>query len=395
MNAPRTRRNPLRRIRPSYLILLFVLPLVVYFFATTASYQAALDFLLPGLATTIVAATIAYLAACVLGIVLAGLSTLKLGRRTLLRYLVAGVVLLAAAAVLLTRPKVTYVLIGSAEGRIAIIQGTPSGPSGTVKNGTYPGGPDATSQVRAVTDVDSALAKLADGTVTGAFVPADAAPAGVPVLYRAKFLPTALMQPALLLLVLGAAVLLLAFGSSQSDRHPLSIFAELYIDALRGIPMLVIILYVGFPLQGALRDATGGFIDMSRLTRGIVGIALGYAAYLAEIFRAGIEAIPRGQTEAARSLGLNGWQTARYVVLPQALRIVVPPLGNEFIAMLKDTSLLSVLSVRDITQRAREFQAATFQVFPPFNTVALLYIGLTMFFSSLVKWMERRTSWTR
>jgi len=128
------------------------------------------------------------------------------------------------------------------------------------------------------------------------------------------------------------------------------------------------------------------------VTRGIVGISLGYAAYMAEIFRAGIQAIPRGQVEAARSLGLSGWQTARFVVLPQALRIVIPPLGNEFIAMLKDTSLLSVLSVRDITQRAREFQAATFQVFPPFNTVAVLYIVLTLAASSLVKWIERHSS---
>jgi polar amino acid transport system permease protein len=215
------------------------------------------------------------------------------------------------------------------------------------------------------------------------------------VLWRAHFLSTSLMQPALALIVFGVGILLLTFGAAQSGRHPLNIFAELYIDALRGIPMLVIILYVGFPLQGAIRDATGGLINMSRLTRGVVAIALGYAAYLAEIFRAGIEAIPHGQTEAARSLGLTGWQTARYVVLPQALRIVVPPLGNEFIAMLKDTSLLSVLSVRDITQRAREFQAATFQVFPPYNTVALLYIGLTLAASSFVKWLERKTSWTR
>ena len=92
--------------------------------------------------------------------------------------------------------------------------------------------------------------------------------------------------------------------------------------------MLVIILYVGFPLQGAIRDITAGIIDMSRVTRGIVGISLGYAAYMAEIFRAGIEAIPKGQFEAARSLGLNGWQTAFYIVLPQALKIVIPPLGK-------------------------------------------------------------------
>ena len=88
----------------------------------------------------------------------------------------------------------------------------------------------------------------------------------------------------------------------------------------------------------------------------MIAIAIGYSAYMAEIFRSGIEAVPKGQVEAAQSLGLSRWLAARLIILPQALRIVVPPLGNEFIAMIKDTSLLSILSVRDVTQRMREFQ---------------------------------------
>jgi His/Glu/Gln/Arg/opine family amino acid ABC transporter permease subunit len=215
-------------------------------------------------------------------------------------------------------------------------------------------------------------------------------PSTAPNLWEVSFLPNSARNPALTLMVLAAVLGVLTFASWQTRQHPLAIFAELYIDMIRGIPMLVIILYVGFPLQGAIRDITAGIIDMSRVTRGIVGISLGYAAYMAEIFRAGIEAIPKGQFEAARSLGLNGWQTAFYVVLPQALKIVIPPLGNEFIAMLKDTSLLSILSVRDITQRAREFQSSNFIVFAPFNTVAILYISLTLASSSLVKFIERR-----
>ena len=397
MSRPTSRpsRNPLKRIRPSYLILLLLVPAVVYFFATTATYQRALAYLVPGLSVTVAATVFAYIAACILGMILAALASLNIGERTVVRFAVAGAILLVVAGVLLTRPKIEYALAGQSGGKVAIIEGTPSAPADTVKNGGFPGGGDATMPVRAAIDTEAAVKLLQDGTVQAAFLPAADVPAGVPVLWRTHFLSPSLMKPAMALIVFGVAILLLAFGASQSGRHPLNIFAELYIDALRGIPMLVVILYVGFPLQGAIRDATGGFINMSRLTRGVVAIALGYAAYLAEIFRAGIEAIPHGQTEAARSLGLNGWQTARYVVLPQALRIVVPPLGNEFIAMLKDTSLLSVLSVRDITQRAREFQAATFQVFPPYNTVALLYIGLTLAASSFVKWLERKTSWTR
>lgn len=391
--SPR-RGGPLRNIRPSYLILLTAVPFVVYLFVSNSRYQAALQFLLPGIGTTALVAVVAYVAASALGLILAGLQMLKLGDNTVRNFLIGSLVLAAGAAFLFTRPHLEYSLVGEGGGRVAIIQGTPASASEPVRAGDYEGSVGA-MQVRAVVDTAAALERLESGVVSAAFIPTDEVPPGLPVIYETSFLSPNLQRPAMLLAVLGFFGLALTFAASQSGSHPLRLVAELYVDVLRGIPMLVVILYVGFPLQGAIRDATGGFIDMSRLTRGIVGISLGYAAYMAEIFRAGIEAIGKGQTEAARSLGLSNWQTARHVILPQALRIVVPPLGNEFIAMLKDTSLLSVLSVRDITQRAREFQAANFEVFPPFNTVAILYIVLTLMASSLAKTVERRTSWNR
>lgn len=388
------RGGPLRNIRPSYLILLTAVPFVVYLFASNARYQAALQFLLPGLGTTAFVAVVAYIAASILGLILAGMQMLKQGDHTIRNFLIGSLVLAAGAAFFFTRPQLEYSLVGEGGGRVAIIQGTPQSASEKVRSGNYEGSV-GTLQVRAVVDAEAALDRMETGVVSAAFIPSEAVPPGVPVIYQTSFLAPSLQRPAVLLAVLGFFGLSLTFAAWQSGHHPMALVSELYVDVLRGIPMLVVILYVGFPLQGAIRDATGGFIDMSRLTRGVVGISLGYAAYMAEIFRAGIEAIGKGQTEAARSLGLNNWQTARYVVLPQALRIVVPPLGNEFIAMLKDTSLLSVLSIRDITQRAREFQAANFEVFPPFNTVAILYIILTLMASSLAKTVERRTSWNR
>ena len=127
---------------------------------------------------------------------------------------------------------------------------------------------------------------------------------------------------------------------------------------------------------------------MQMMTRGIIVIAIGYSAYMAEIFRAGIEAISRGQIEAARSLGMKEAHVARFIILPQTIAIVLPALGNEFIAMLKDTSLVSILSVRDITQRMREFQAQSFLPFEPFNSAALFYIILTLIAASLIKRLE-------
>ena len=128
---------------------------------------------------------------------------------------------------------------------------------------------------------------------------------------------------------------------------------------------------------------------MSIMTRGVLAIGIGYSAYMAEIFRAGIEAVPRGQIEAAKTIGLRDWQIARFIVFPQAVAIVLPALGNEFIAMLKDTALLSLLSLRELTQRMREHQAETFQAFPAFNSAALIYIILTLLAASCIKSIDR------
>ena len=159
--------------------------------------------------------------------------------------------------------------------------------------------------------------------------------------------------------------------------------------------MLVIILFIGLVLPGELAklnillEPSNEFLR--NLQRGTLAIGLAYAAYMAEIFRAGIQAVPRGQTEAARTLGLTGLQTVRFIVLPQALRVVIPPLGNEFIAMLKDTAIISLIGTEEMTRLARAYGAATLNNIPPYNTAAVLYIVLTLSASSLLKFIERRT----
>lgn len=375
---------------PSTFVLLSALPFVVYLFVTAPDYERALSYILPGLWLTAQITVLAYLLAMLLGLGLAGLLLLRCGRWTNLRFGLLALALALVSVFFFSRPGVDYALLGATDGRVAILEGTPTRVVRPIQSGDYGG---EGMSVRSFTSTEDALAGLQDGTVSAVFVPAEAAPADLPVLWQVSFLPSSARNPALLSAVLATLLGLLAATGWRTHEHPLRIFAELYIDMIRGIPMLVIILYVGFPLQGALRDATNDVLNMSELTRGVLALALGYAAYLAEIFRAGLEAVPRGQREAARSLGLSGTQTARFVVLPQALRIVTPPLGNEFIAMLKDSSLLSILGLRELTQLTREYQAANFQVFPPFNTVAILYIAVTLVASSLLKWLERRTKY--
>ena len=190
--------------------------------------------------------------------------------------------------------------------------------------------------------------------------------------------------------------------------------ATLYVEVIRGIPMLVIILYGAFvvvPLSLQLINGLGDWmvgisplaglgrtfqqidiqqVDMS--ARAIAGLAMGYAAFEAEVFRAGIQSIERGQMEAARSLGMTYITAMRYVILPQAFRRVLPLLGNDLIAMLKDSSLISVLAVRDITQLGKLYRARSFRSFEAYNTMAFLYLSMTLSLSMLVKYIERKMS---
>ena len=191
--------------------------------------------------------------------------------------------------------------------------------------------------------------------------------------------------------------------------------SSVYIEVVRGIPILVLIIYCAFvmtPLTvdllnrlGAamLHKLTADFLvtwgnslaelsiqDVEMTVRAIVGLAFAYAAFEAEVYRAGIESIERGQVEAARSLGMSYLQAMWYVILPQAVRRVLPPLGNDFIAMLKDSSLISVLAVRELTHLGKLNRSRTFRTYSTWNTVTFLYLILTLSLSVVVKFIERR-----
>jgi polar amino acid transport system permease protein len=344
-----------------------------------------------GVATTIRAAIAAYVLAAALGLIWVGLLKLGYSRRAHYVFAILTALLACAATYLLMQPRESYTLAGSLSGKVAVVSGTPSGLISAVRFGQFPGGPEDEVPLRTFKGPAEALDALAKKTdVSAALLPSAAVPADLPVLWQTETLRDRDKASGITLAVLSIIIGLLTFGGHIHRRHPLSIGAEFIVDTIRGIPMLVIVLYVGLPLAGALKDATQGVFDPPNLARGIAAMALAYSAYLAEIFRSGINAVPSGQLEAARSLGLNGWKTARLIVLPQAFRIIIPPLGNELIAILKDTSLLSILSIRDITQRMREFQSASFLPFAPYNSAAIFYILLTLAAASLVSTVERK-----
>jgi polar amino acid transport system permease protein len=209
-----------------------------------------------------------------------------------------------------------------------------------------------------------------------------------------------------------ALVFGLLAGLGRISRNVvLNNLATLYVELIRGIPMLVLIFFialVGVPsivdginslggwFNGLGVTAIGGMLTsfnnqaISMNVRAIIALAVTYGAFLAEIFRAGIQSIGRGQTEAARSLGMSTGQAMRYVILPQAVRNVLPALGNDFVAMVKDSSLVSLLAVRDISQTARLYAGSTFRFREAYITLAVLYLTMTVTLSLIVQFVERR-----
>ena len=130
--------------------------------------------------------------------------------------------------------------------------------------------------------------------------------------------------------------------------------------------------------------------DVSLLWRAIIALTIGYSAFIAEVFRAGIQAVDNGQIEAAKALGLTRYQRFRLIVFPQAIRIILPPLGNDFVAMVKDSSLVSVLGVADITQMGKVYAAGSFRFFETYSIVAYIYLILTVGLSLALRALEQR-----
>ena len=193
------------------------------------------------------------------------------------------------------------------------------------------------------------------------------------------------------------AVGLLLALAARSRRMVLRQAARLYIEVMRGVPIIVLLLYVAFALVPILVvgwNALGlpevSTRDVSLLWRAIFALVLAYSAFIAEVFRAGLASVDKGQIEAAEALGLSPWQRFRLIVFPQAFRTILPPLGNDFVAMVKDSSLVSVLGVADITQLGKVAASGNFRYFETYNVVALIYLAMTITLSLGLRRLEAR-----
>jgi His/Glu/Gln/Arg/opine family amino acid ABC transporter permease subunit len=190
--------------------------------------------------------------------------------------------------------------------------------------------------------------------------------------------------------IIGVAVGLIVALGKMSKLKAVRILFSIYVEVLRGTPIVVqaLIMYAGVPV---LLQANGiNFRWENPIIAGIIVCGINSSAYVAEIIRSGLQAVDKGQTEAARSIGMSHFQAMRYVIIPQAFRIILPALANEFIALLKETAVLSMISIVEVTRKSMLWAAATFEAWPAYLGTAFVYLSITIPLSRLVAYLERR-----
>jgi len=190
----------------------------------------------------------------------------------------------------------------------------------------------------------------------------------------------------------GGAIGLAICLARMSKRKWLNLPALGYIDVVRGTPLMVQILMIYFGMPGLLSQITGQPVTISGVTAGIIACSINSGAYVAEIIRSGIQSIDSGQMEASRSLGLNHAQSMVYVILPQAFRNIIPPMGNEFIVLLKDSSLLSIIGVNELMLQGKLYAASEYAYFPSYLAIAAVYLVMTLSISRIINVVEKRMS---
>ena len=188
-----------------------------------------------------------------------------------------------------------------------------------------------------------------------------------------------------------ACILGLIFGLlSVVKNRACNIIAQIFVDVIRGVPMIVLAYFVFFGVPYACKNILGFNFTLTALSAGTICLALNCGAYMAEIIRAGIQSVDKGQMEAARSLGLPYWRAMQRVVLPQAIRTMIPSIINQFIITLKDTSILSVIGFPELVNSAKNVIAITFKSFQVWGIVAVMYLIVITLLSKLAKVLERR-----
>lgn len=199
----------------------------------------------------------------------------------------------------------------------------------------------------------------------------------------------------LLAIAVGMVIGFLSCIMGLSKNPVLKAISAVYVWLIRGTPMIVQAFFVFYAVPQLVKFITGSQFTLTPFTAGAITLSLNAGAYLSEIFRSGIQAVPKGQTEAARSLGLSSFKTMMRVVLPQAFKITIPSLVNQFIITVKDTSILSVIGLAELVNRAKQYVGSTFRFFETYIIVGGFYLVIISLLMLLSRYIEKRMSYDR
>ena len=196
-----------------------------------------------------------------------------------------------------------------------------------------------------------------------------------------------------LLTLVIATIIGMIFGlMNVGHSRVLNLIGPVYVDAIRGVPLIVLAYFVFFGIPAGMQGMGMKGFRLSALQAGTIALSLNCGAYMAEIIRAGIQSVDIGQMEAGRSLGLPYWKTMRKIILPQAIRTMIPSIINQFIITVKDTSILSVIGFPELVLAAKNVQAGTFKSFETWTIVGIMYLIVITILSYLAKMVERRVN---
>ena len=194
-----------------------------------------------------------------------------------------------------------------------------------------------------------------------------------------------------LLSLLFAMIIGMIFALMNVGRNRvLNCIGTIYVDAVRGVPLIVLAYFIYFGVPSGMKMMGATDFRLSALQAGTIALAMNCGAYMAEIIRAGIQSVDKGQMEAGRSVGLTYAATMRYIIIPQAFKNVLPALGNELITLVKETSVVTVIGLRDLTKGAMIIQSKTYQAMVPYLAIAAIYLVIVMFLTWVMGKLERR-----
>lgn len=210
------------------------------------------------------------------------------------------------------------------------------------------------------------------------------------IIIAAKGIPITLVI-SLVAVLLGLVVGLIIAIARRSRFKVLRGLGTIYVDILRGTPLLVQVLILAYGIPQLISSTLHVSFHWEHfILVGFIACGINSSAYMAEIIRSGLQAVDIGQTEAARSLGLSSRQTMRYTIVPQAFKIIVPALGNEFITLIKETSILCMVGIVEVTRQGQLWASQSFKFFPAYIGVAVVYLIMTLTLSRVVNYIERR-----